>query len=92
MMDKLIPPDEIYVPFQKAIDYDLVAVFGVITGEVKYLRATPKRAAADAMYYRLDDAIAWIETLVDESSAQYDSARLDWLKDALALADGKEVE
>ena len=49
-MAELVPPDEIYVPFQEAIDFDIYALLGVITGEVKYLRATPKREAADALY------------------------------------------
>lgn len=46
-------------------------------------------AAAPELYCRLDDAIVWIEGLVDIGSAQYDSARLDWLKEGIALADGK---
>ena len=95
-MAELMPPDEIYVPFQKAIDYDLVAIFGVITGEVKYLWATPKREATDAMYEAVRKAsqLASIATDWNLSEAEIDGEMVsvyDLLREfeaALALADG----
>lgn len=54
-MAELIPPDEIYVPWEVAIDFDIFARDGVITKEIKYLLATPKREDAPELYEALMD-------------------------------------
>ena len=65
-MADLVPPDEIYVPWQAAIDYDIYARDGVITKEHKYLLATPKMVAADEMYEALDMLIKAVTFTVNQ--------------------------
>lgn len=52
----IIPPDEIHVPFQLAIDFDILALEGVLTNEHKYLLATAEREAAPQMHEALNKA------------------------------------
>ena len=96
MMTELVPPDEIYVPFQEAIDNYMIADLGVFTGEVKYLRATPKRKAADAMYELLRfDVLGYFEGEWDSVNRHPASRFGDWvkiIKATIALADGNGGE
>lgn len=86
-MAELIPPDEIYIPWEVAIDFDIFARDGVITKEIKYLLATPEREATSELFKA-------VRTFFDayDRSHQFektDVARI-MIRKALALADDKD--
>ena len=88
-MSDLIPPDEIYIPFQKAVILDVLARDGVITNEHKYLLATAEREAGPALHVALVWALAYLLQGVDyHDSDWYTTVRM--AKAAIALVDGKK--
>lgn len=82
----LVPPDEIHVPFQTAVDLDVLALEGVITNEHKFLLATAEREAADAMEY----ALSAVKNDWEYNNHEITFKTMDFVTHALALADDKK--